>query len=171
MRQITIKAGNYFLNGMQGRYRRTLDNTEIRLNREYVSGVQIDGRWVPGYHHGEISMSLFGNKIAWRKHRNDLENPEDLNIYWTMAGFDTVTTRERLSGIGVNLVRKRGKTFWHKPGGEIVEVNPNVVYNIHYLQAVKPLMASGNMYIAQSRLDKMVPNRQRFNPALLCTAN
>ena len=156
---------------MRGRYRRTLDNTEIRLTRLWVSGMSVNGQYVPGYQHGDIEMSLFGNKIAWRKHKNDIENPEDLNIYWTMAGYDTVTTRERLSGIGVNLVRKKGKTFWHKPDGEVIEVDPDTVYHIHYLHAVKPLVQAGEMHIAQHRLDKMIPNRQRFNPAILCTAN
>jgi hypothetical protein len=116
-------------------------------------------------------MSLFGTTIAWRKHRNDIEDPEDLNISWTMAGYDTVTTRERLSGIGVNLVRKKGKTFWHKPDGTVIEVDPDTVYHIHYLHAIKPLVQAGEMHIAQHRLDKMIPNRQRFNPAILCTAN
>ena len=49
-------------------------------------------------------MYLFGNKIAW------LENDK---LYFTLCGWNTLTTRERLSGLGVGISQKNYKPIWN----------------------------------------------------------
>lgn len=58
-------------------------------------------------------------------------DPDDNTVHWTLAGHDSVTTRERLNGFGIKLVRKRGVTYWHKPDGTVERVDPNWVYTIN----------------------------------------
>jgi hypothetical protein len=78
-----------------------------------------------------------------------------------MAGYDTVTTRERLNAFGIKLVRKRGKTFWHKPDGEIIEVDPNAEYSIHGKYVISHVVSQGRM--ASNYLDyiQVVRNKRR----------
>lgn len=51
------------------------------------------------------SLYLFNNKIAeWRGG----------DLFISLAGWDTVTTRERLNGLpGVSLTRRRGRTLFN----------------------------------------------------------
>lgn len=77
------------------------------------------------------AVELFGNKILWYNAIDGRICHLRPTVHWTMAGHDTVTTRERLNAFGIKLERKRGRTFWHKPNGEVVEVQPDVVYTIH----------------------------------------
>ena len=58
-------------------------------------------------------------------------DPESPTVLWTLSGHDSVTTRERLNGFGIKLVRKRGVTYWHKPDGTVERVDPNWVYTIN----------------------------------------
>lgn len=56
-------------------------------------------------------MFLFGNKIAW------LENN---TLYFTLCGWNTPTTRERLNGLGVGISQRNFKPIWN---GEEIEKN------------------------------------------------
>jgi hypothetical protein len=76
-----------------------------------------------------------------------------------MAGHDTVTTRERLNAFGIKLERKRGRTFWHKPNGEVVEVHPDVVYTIHGRYIVSHAIQEG--IIANHLLDYVQVTRNK----------
>ena len=51
------------------------------------------------YENGEVSLRLFGYIIAWTIKGK---------IYFSMRGFDTVTTKERLRGLGLNITTYRG---------------------------------------------------------------
>lgn len=77
------------------------------------------------------AVELFGNKILWYHAIDGKICHLRPAVYWTMAGHDTVTTRERLNAFGIQLVRKKGVTYWHRPDGEVVEVRPDAVYSIH----------------------------------------
>ena len=48
------------------------------------------------------TMWLFGNKIAW------IENGK---LYFTLCGYNTLTTRSRLNGLGLNIKQKAGKLY------------------------------------------------------------
>jgi hypothetical protein len=52
------------------------------------------------------SIYLHGNRIAWRGKEGD--------IYMTLAGWDTVTTRDRLNGLCTALKRADAKGFRRK---------------------------------------------------------
>ena len=49
-------------------------------------------------------MYLFGNRIAW---------VYDGKLYFTMCGWNTPTTRERLNGLGVRVSQKNYKPYWN----------------------------------------------------------
>ena len=71
------------------------------------------------YQYG-VSLFLFGNRIA-------LKNREDNELYVSLCGWDTVTTRERLNGIpGVHVYRQKGQTYLNgKPwSGALVAMVP-----------------------------------------------
>ena len=50
---------------------------------------------------------------------------------FTLAGFDTDVTRNRLRSLGVNLFRKNGKTYASKckSGANAIEIEKNEWYN------------------------------------------
>lgn len=57
------------------------------------------------------SVWLFGNKI--------ITQDEKGNIYWTMCGYGTVTTKERLKSIlGLRLYTRRGNIILAVPANE-----------------------------------------------------
>lgn len=51
---------------------------------------------------------------------------------FTLAGFDTDVTRNRLRALGVNLFRKNGKTYASKckSGANAIEIDKNKWYNL-----------------------------------------
>lgn len=55
-------------------------------------------------------MYLFGNKIAWI---------EGNKLFFTLCGYNTVTTRSRLNALGISVSQKNFKPFWN--GQEIDE--------------------------------------------------
>lgn len=107
------------------------------------------------------AVELFGNKILWYNAIDGRICHLKPTVYWTMAGHDTVTTRERLNTFGIKLERKRGRTFWHKPNGEVIEVHPNVVYTIHGKYIIEHAVA--NNILAGRYLDyvAIVRNKRR----------
>jgi hypothetical protein len=105
------------------------------------------------------AVELFGNKILWYNAIDGKICHLKPIVYWTMAGHDTVTTRERLNAFGIKLERKRGRTFWHKPNGEVVEVHPDVVYTIHGRYIVSHAIQEG--IIANHLLDYVQVTRNK----------
>lgn len=61
-------------------------------------------------------MYLHGNKIAW---------VENNKLYFTLCGWNTVTTRERLNGLEVGISQKNFKPYWN---GE--EINDHKIYEM-----------------------------------------
>ena len=56
------------------------------------------------------ALFLHGNKIA--EYASLYKNDGDDSINITLAGWDTVTTRERLNGLrGVSVYRRKGETI------------------------------------------------------------
>ena len=105
------------------------------------------------------AVELFGNKILWYNAIDGMICHLRPTVYWTMAGHDTVTTRERLNAFGIHLVRKRGVTYWHKPNGEVIEVQPDAVYTIHGRYVVAHAIQEG--IIASHLLDYIQVTRNK----------
>lgn len=82
MRKITKEASKAFFN----RRRFKKDNTQVRV-----------------FDSGDVSLRLFGYTIAWTF---------DGKIYFSMRGFPTVTTRERLSGLGIDITQRNGEQYY-----------------------------------------------------------
>lgn len=59
-------------------------------------------------------MYLFGNRIAWI---------DGNKLYFTLCGYNTLTTRSRLNGLGLNIKQKKGKLYFNDN-----EINKNDVY-------------------------------------------
>lgn len=53
---------------------------------------------------GQPEMYLFGNKVAWMQNGR---------IHFTLCGWNTVTTRERLSALVGKITTKRGVPYWN----------------------------------------------------------
>lgn len=62
-------------------------------------------------------MYLFGNRIAWIY--NDV-------LYFTLCGWNTLTTRSRLQGLGINIKQKKGKLYFNDE-----EINDHEVYEMN----------------------------------------
>ena len=143
MREISKWAVRKAFNGEVPRYRPsyTKDNTKIcSYDRQYehfprrqLPWDNAANTWLATYgaRTSTNTVELFGNKILWYNAIDGKLCHLRPTVHWTMAGHDTVTTRERLNAFGIKLERKRGRTFWHRPNGEAVEVHPDVVYTIH----------------------------------------
>ena len=84
-RKITEQATSKFLRGENFR----LNNTEI-LN---------DGT--------KTKFLLWGNCIAYYENNKK-------EIYFSLCGYNTATTRERLRGLGLNIRTRAGVIYWGK---------------------------------------------------------
>ena len=82
MRKITKEASKAFFD----RRRFKKDNTQVRISES-----------------GNVSLWLFGYMIAWTF---------DGKIYFSMRGFPTVTTRERLCGLGIYVTQRNGEQYY-----------------------------------------------------------
>ena len=82
MRKITKEACKAFYDCK--RYKKS--NTEVKLNSE-----------------GFPSLWLFGEMIAWISLGH---------IIFSMRGYNTVTTKERLRGLGIDIRCNRGRLRW-----------------------------------------------------------
>lgn len=84
-RKITQRAASAFFAGQN--YHES--NTEVNT---YMGGL--------------VELRLHGHTIAlYGKYG-------DRYIQFTLAGYNTQTTRERLRGLGININTRRGKIFW-----------------------------------------------------------
>lgn len=61
-------------------------------------------------------MYLFGNRIAWIY---------DGKLYFTLCGWNTPTTKERLRGLGINIQQKNYQLYWNGK-----EINDHEVYEM-----------------------------------------
>ena len=79
-----------------------------------------------------IEMYLHGHKIAWK-------HPHERDIYISMCGWPTVTTRERINGILApysRIYQRKGKQFFSIPGFDTeIELNPEAVYSVADLRS------------------------------------
>lgn len=82
MRKITKEACKAFYDCKK--YKRS--NTEVKLDEN-----------------GMPRLYLFGELIAWAPHGH---------IIFSMRGYNTVTTKERLRGLGIDIRCNRGRLRW-----------------------------------------------------------
>lgn len=82
MRKITKEASKAFFD----RRKFKKDNTQVRVSENE-----------------NVSLWLFGYMIAWTF---------DGKIYFSMRGFPTATTRERLKGLGIDITQRNGEQYY-----------------------------------------------------------
>lgn len=102
MRKITKEACKAFYDCK--RYKK--DNTEVKLDDN-----------------GMPSLWLFGEMIAWAPNGR---------ITFLMRGYNTVTTRERLRGLGIDIRSNRGRLRWYSNLGDYetyCTINPDGIYS------------------------------------------
>lgn len=87
----------------ENRRRFRLSNTEVKI---------IDGN---------PEMYLFGNKIAWVRNNR---------LHWTMAGYPTKTTKDRLEHLLKGRLYQRNfiQYYWNSDTDEAMEIDPDEVY-------------------------------------------
>ena len=112
MRKITKEACKAFYDCK--RYKK--DNTEVKLDEN-----------------GMPRLYLFDVMIAWAP----------LGIVWfSMRGYNTVTTRERLRGLGIDIRCNRGRLRWFSKLGEYetyCTINPDGIYDTHRTLNQRPI--------------------------------
>lgn len=147
MRDITRWAVIHALAGYVPNYQRSYkkDNTVIQstgqVQWDFGKSGQIPwktySRWA--YKH-TTKVLLWNNWIIKFDGLDGRIDPDSPTVHWTLSGHDSVTTRERLNGFGIKLVRKRGVTYWHKPDGTVERVDPNWVYTINAKHIIEYLV-------------------------------
>lgn len=150
MRDITRWAVIHALAGYVPNYQRSYkrDNTIVQASNTIwwdfgeVGHIPWQSYSRSTYRH-TTNVLLWNNSIIQFEGLNGRIDPEHPTVQWTMAGHDSVTTRERLTGFGINLVRKRGVTYWHKPDGTVERVDPNETYHISAKHIIEHLVRIG----------------------------
>ena len=61
-------------------------------------------------------MYLFGNRIAWLY---------EGKLYFTLCGWNTQTTRERLAGLDIRISQKNGEPYWNGS-----KISDNAIYEM-----------------------------------------
>lgn len=84
-RKITEQAINNFLHG----HAFTLQNTSVILDGD------------------KVKLLLWGNCIAYY-------DKNEKSVYFSLCGYNTNTTRERLRGLGLNVRTRAGVVYWGK---------------------------------------------------------
>lgn len=99
MKKVTQQTTDYFnSNGLNGKAK--VGNTEVEFMAYYPAA--------PANKYDLIVYSLFGNVIAVKDRKNG-------DVWITNAGWNTVTTKERLNGIdGVSINQVKG--IWYLNG-------------------------------------------------------
>lgn len=70
----------------------------------------------------ETSMYLWGNKIAWK-------NSE--GMFFSMCGYPTRTTKDRLSALGIQIGQKNYTQYWlNSYEGKPMEINSYNIYKV-----------------------------------------
>ena len=122
MRQITQKTANAFFN----RKALKMNNTEVKGRYISTNGKGEEIKDPNGY--VEMYLYLHGNLIA---NFNQIQK----GLYFTLAGWNTPTTRERLNGLFetyglTSKVRQiKGRAYIQTPS-ELVEIDPSRTYVI-----------------------------------------
>ena len=122
MRQITLKTAEAFLN----RKAMKMDNTEVKGRYISTNGKGEEIKDPNGF--VEMSLYLHGNLIA---NFNQIQK----GLYFTLAGWNTPTTRERLNGLfkvyglTCNVMQIKGEAYIQTPS-ELVKIDSNSTYVI-----------------------------------------
>ena len=151
MRDITRWAVIHALAGYVPNYQRSYkkDNTVIRADDqifwtfEKVGHLPWKGSYARHAYKHTTKVLLWNNWIIKFDGLDGRIDPDSPTVHWTLSGHDSVTTRERLNGFGIKLVRKRGVTYWHKPDGTVERVDPNWVYTIHGKHIIESVVQNG----------------------------
>ena len=80
-----------------------------------------------------VALKLWGNQIA---SYNLTETPlyRNKTLRFSLCGWNTVTTRERLYALGVTLFKRRGNLYWLYNGRELL-INDTAGYAIDWQEA------------------------------------
>ena len=172
MRDITRWAVIHALAGYvpnyQGSYKK--DNTVVRAYDRifWDFGKQGEIPWKPwarGAYKHSTQVLLWNHWILKFEGLDGRIDPDNPTVHWTLAGHDSVTTRERLNGFGIKLVRKRGVTYWHKPDGTVERVDPHWVYTVHAKYLIEYLVQ--NCLLPESyrgHYMRIINKRRRLRP-------
>lgn len=71
------------------------------------------------------NVEVFNDELSVILHGNYIYRIVDGVKWFTLAGWDTLTTRNRLRALGVDLKRKNGKTCYNG-----IEIDSNKWYNV-----------------------------------------
>ena len=79
----------------------------------------------------QVIVSADKNHIEVYLHGNVIYSCDGEQESFTLAGYDTLTTRNRLRALGVNLFRKNGKMYASKckSGVNAIDIDANKWYN------------------------------------------
>ena len=122
MRQITLKTAEAFFN----RKALKMNNTEVKGRYISTNGKGEEIKDPNGY--VEMYLYLHGNLIA---NFNQIQK----GLYFTLAGWNTPTTRDRLNGLfetyGLTCKMRqiKGRAYIQTPS-ELVEIDPSKTYVI-----------------------------------------
>ena len=122
MRQITLKTAEAFFN----RKALKMNNTEVKGRYISTNGKGEEIKVPNGY--VEMYLYLHGNLIA---NFNQIQK----GLYFTLAGWNTPTTRDRLNGLfetyGLTCKMRqiKGRAYIQTPS-ELVEIDPSKTYVI-----------------------------------------
>ena len=75
-------------------------NTEVRVRKSISGNI-------------EVAVYLFGNKIMEQYEDGDGK----VEMFFSLAGWNTNTTRSRLNALGIEVRQKKGEPMWN--GGRI----------------------------------------------------
>ena len=103
MRNITKLSGAAFMNDTYF----SMSNTQVMVNDK------------------ETALYLHGHKIAYKDRTNQ-------EIYFSLCGYPTLTTKERLKGIFVNVNIKQDEPYFNNS----IKLDDNKVYKVSDLKKI-----------------------------------
>lgn len=99
------------------------------IDKEMLAAVCRRENWKCG--NTQVEVSSDKNIVKVFLHDNLIYKCVGIEESFTLAGWDTNVTRNRLRALGVNLFRKNGKVYASKckSGAKAIEINKNKWYN------------------------------------------
>ena len=100
-----------------------------KIDREMLAAVCERENWKCS--NTQVVVSSDKNIVKVFLHDNLIYECKGVEEAFTLAGWDTDVTRNRLRALGVNLFRKNGKTYASKckSGANAIEIDKNEWYN------------------------------------------
>lgn len=98
-----------------------------QIDKDMLQAVCEHGNW----HCDNTQVTNNGNVVRVFLHGNLIYEDDGEQESFTLAGWDTLTTRNRLRALGANIFHKNGKIYASKcsSGANAIEINKNDWYN------------------------------------------